>query len=176
MGTQRPSFAHESGAVCSGTSRIASGVSHESAGSANPQRSPSASHGVGLAWWFSRYADEKSAEDRRRYKCEEEDARLRTRGLWVDEAPVPPWEWGRAIGRSSKGALAKRRDPPYSPSLGAAVRRRYRPFDVVGPKGSGLRWTSLYSEEQTLEHVLRSRHPQPRGSGRVSAQTGLSVL
>jgi hypothetical protein len=72
MGTQRPSFAHGSGAVGSGTSRIASGVSQESAGSTNPQRSPSASHGVGLAWWFSRYADEKSVEDRRRYKREEE--------------------------------------------------------------------------------------------------------
>lgn len=27
---------------------------------------------VGLAWWFSRYADEQSAEDRGRYKSEEE--------------------------------------------------------------------------------------------------------
>jgi endonuclease YncB( thermonuclease family) len=30
---------------------------------------------------------------RGRYKSEEEEARLRKRGLWVDEAPVPPWEW-----------------------------------------------------------------------------------
>lgn len=51
---------------------------------------------VGLAWWFKRYAGEQSAEDRGRYKSEEEEARLRKRGLWVDEAPVPPWDWRRA--------------------------------------------------------------------------------
>ena len=44
-------------------------------------------------WWFSRYADEQSPADRGRYKSEEEEARLRKRGLWVDDAPVPPWEW-----------------------------------------------------------------------------------
>ena len=50
---------------------------------------------VGLAWWYRRYANEQSAEDRGRYKSEEEVARLRKRGLWVDDAPVPPWEWRR---------------------------------------------------------------------------------
>jgi endonuclease YncB( thermonuclease family) len=50
---------------------------------------------VGLAWWYRRYADEQSAQDRGRYASEEEEARLRKRGLWVDDAPVPPWEWRR---------------------------------------------------------------------------------
>ena len=31
---------------------------------------------AGLAWWFSRYANEQSPEDRGRYKSEEEEARL----------------------------------------------------------------------------------------------------
>jgi endonuclease YncB( thermonuclease family) len=44
-------------------------------------------------WWFRRYADEQSPEDRGRYASEEEEARLRKRGLWVDPKPVPPWEW-----------------------------------------------------------------------------------
>jgi endonuclease YncB( thermonuclease family) len=56
---------------------------------------------VGLAWWFRRYADEQSAEDRGRYQSEEEEARLRKRGLWVDQAPVPPWEW-RSEGRAGR--------------------------------------------------------------------------
>ena len=50
---------------------------------------------VGLAWWFKRYADEQSAEDRGRYQSEEEETRLRKRGLWADDAPMPPWEWCR---------------------------------------------------------------------------------
>ena len=58
--------------------------------------------GVGLAWWFGRYANGQSLEDRGRYKREEEEARLRKRGRWVDEAPVPPWEW-RAQQRAKTG-------------------------------------------------------------------------
>ena len=56
---------------------------------------------VGLAWWFRRYADDQAAEDRGRYQSEEEEARLRKRGLWVDDAPVPPWEW-RSEGRAGR--------------------------------------------------------------------------
>ena len=61
---------------------------------------------VGLAWWYSRYANEQSSEDSGRYKSEEEEARLRKRGLWVDEAPVPPWEW--RAGRGSPGMRGTR--------------------------------------------------------------------
>ena len=71
---------------------------------------------VGLAWWYRRYADEQSAEDRGRYKSEEEEARLRKRGPWVDEAPrCRHGSGGRAIGPSCNGAVAKRHEPPYSP-------------------------------------------------------------
>ena len=45
---------------------------------------------AGLAWWFRRYADEQSPQDRGRYESEEKEARLRKRGLWADGAPVPP--------------------------------------------------------------------------------------
>lgn len=49
----------------------------------------------GLAWWYRAYAREQSAEDRGRYESEENEARLRKRGLWADDSPVPPWEWRR---------------------------------------------------------------------------------
>jgi endonuclease YncB( thermonuclease family) len=48
---------------------------------------------AGLAWWYRRYANEQSAEDRGHYESEENEARLRKRGLWQDANPVPPWEW-----------------------------------------------------------------------------------
>ena len=48
---------------------------------------------AGLAWWYRAYAKEQSAEDRGRYESEENDSRLRKRGLWVDDVPVPPWGW-----------------------------------------------------------------------------------
>ena len=40
-----------------------------------------------------RLFDDQAAEDRGRYQSEEEEARLRKRGLWVDDAPVPLWDW-----------------------------------------------------------------------------------
>jgi len=49
----------------------------------------------GMAWWYRRYADEQTAEDRGRYESAENEARLRRWGLWADDNPVPPWEWRR---------------------------------------------------------------------------------
>ena len=49
----------------------------------------------GMAWWYRRYGLEQSPEDRARYETEEQTARAAKRGLWVDKAPVPPWDWRR---------------------------------------------------------------------------------
>ena len=50
---------------------------------------------AGLAWWYRAYAKEQSEEDQGRYESEENEARLRKRGLWAHPEPVPPWEWRR---------------------------------------------------------------------------------
>jgi endonuclease YncB( thermonuclease family) len=42
----------------------------------------------GMAWVFLRYAPKDSP-----LFDLEQAARLAKRGLWVDDAPVPPWEW-----------------------------------------------------------------------------------
>lgn len=51
---------------------------------------------AGLAWWYRAYAKEQSAEDRGRYESEENEARLRKRGLWVESSAVPAWDWRRS--------------------------------------------------------------------------------
>jgi endonuclease YncB( thermonuclease family) len=51
----------------------------------------------GYAWWFRRYANEQSVEDRGRYESEENEARLRKRGLWQDAKAIPPWEWRQRV-------------------------------------------------------------------------------
>jgi endonuclease YncB( thermonuclease family) len=48
---------------------------------------------AGMAWWFRRYANEQSPEDRGRYEAEEREAQKKKVGLWRDPDPVPPWEW-----------------------------------------------------------------------------------
>jgi endonuclease YncB( thermonuclease family) len=48
---------------------------------------------VGLSWWFRKYANEQSAEDRGRYEHAEFEAKIRRVGLWSEKAPIPPWEW-----------------------------------------------------------------------------------
>ena len=45
---------------------------------------------AGFAWWYERYApDNQLLED-----CQKE-AREAPKGLWEDDAPMPPWEWRR---------------------------------------------------------------------------------
>lgn len=51
---------------------------------------------VGRAWWARREAGAQSPEDRARYQSEEQEARLRKRGLWAQADPVPPWAWRAA--------------------------------------------------------------------------------
>jgi endonuclease YncB( thermonuclease family) len=48
---------------------------------------------AGLAWVFTRYAHELTAQRRADYNDAESVARREQKGLWRDEAPLPPWEW-----------------------------------------------------------------------------------
>ncbi len=48
---------------------------------------------AGYAWHFTRYAAEQSRADRASYALAEAAARDARRGLWNQDAPVPPWEW-----------------------------------------------------------------------------------
>ena len=50
---------------------------------------------MGRAWWYRRYANEQSPEDRSRYEFAEQQAKAKKVGLWRDPNPVPPWEWRR---------------------------------------------------------------------------------
>jgi len=42
---------------------------------------------AGLGWWYRKYSEDVVLA------VLELEARLERRGLWVDPAPVPPWEW-----------------------------------------------------------------------------------
>ena len=48
---------------------------------------------LGMAWWFRRFANEQSPEDRAAYEFSEQEARAKRVGLWSDPEPMPPWEW-----------------------------------------------------------------------------------
>jgi endonuclease YncB( thermonuclease family) len=50
---------------------------------------------AGMAWWYREYAKEQSDEDRGRYESDENEARLRKRGLWAHDYSVAPWDWRR---------------------------------------------------------------------------------
>jgi endonuclease YncB( thermonuclease family) len=45
---------------------------------------------VGLAWWYRKYGNEQSAQDRGAYEFSEQEARAKRAGLWADGHPVPP--------------------------------------------------------------------------------------
>jgi endonuclease YncB( thermonuclease family) len=48
---------------------------------------------TGMAWHYKKYESEQAEEVRRLYALAEEEARAGKRGLWFDEAPMPPWDW-----------------------------------------------------------------------------------
>ena len=48
---------------------------------------------AGLAWWYRKYADEQPAAQRVDYENAEATARRQRAGLWMESAPVPPWEF-----------------------------------------------------------------------------------
>lgn len=50
---------------------------------------------AGHAWWYRRYRDDQSPEDRGRYEFAEREARARRAGLWAEPDPTPPWNWPR---------------------------------------------------------------------------------
>ena len=50
---------------------------------------------VGLAWWYRKYANDQSPQDRGAYEFSEQEARAKRIGLWSDPDPIPPWEWRR---------------------------------------------------------------------------------
>ena len=50
---------------------------------------------VGLAWWYRKYANEQTPQDRGAYEFSEQEARAKRVGLWRDPDPMPPWEWRR---------------------------------------------------------------------------------
>ena len=48
---------------------------------------------AGQAWWFERYADTQSPNDRLTYSQAEDQSRQQQLGLWSDPNPVPPWTY-----------------------------------------------------------------------------------
>lgn len=61
---------------------------------------------AGLAWWYRKLAPDDAALAEMETK-----AKSAKRGLWTDEAPIPPWEWrkgnrqGKLKSTSEKGTI-----------------------------------------------------------------------
>lgn len=62
---------------------------------------------AGLAWWYREERRQQTLHDQGYYEYAEFDAKTRRRGLWRDEAPVPPWEWRKRQGRPVMGAIRR---------------------------------------------------------------------
>lgn len=50
---------------------------------------------LGHAWVYRQYVINLPRAQALQYSAAEDIARQKKRGLWVDEAPTPPWEWRR---------------------------------------------------------------------------------
>lgn len=50
---------------------------------------------AGMAWHYTQYQRDQSAQERSAYAAAEAEARATRRGLWRDANPVPPWDFRR---------------------------------------------------------------------------------
>lgn len=50
----------------------------------------------GLAWFYKKYQNEQPFEDRLNYLHAQESAEKSKVGLWVDVAPIPPWDFRKS--------------------------------------------------------------------------------
>jgi endonuclease YncB( thermonuclease family) len=51
---------------------------------------------AGMAWWYRKYQNEQTAQQRAAYEAAEAAAKAGRMGLWRDAGAVPPWEWRKA--------------------------------------------------------------------------------
>lgn len=48
---------------------------------------------AGMAWWYRKYQNEQTAQQRADYEAAEAVAKSARIGLWRDAEPVAPWDW-----------------------------------------------------------------------------------
>jgi endonuclease YncB( thermonuclease family) len=56
----------------------------------------------GLAWHFKKYANTQPLEEANRYAKAQELASQNKRGLWIQDSPMPPWEFRDEQKKSQK--------------------------------------------------------------------------
>lgn len=61
----------------------------------------------GLAWHYAAYAAEQPPADRATYKEGQDRARVARLGLWVDDEPIPPWNYRRKLARQEPGVCSR---------------------------------------------------------------------
>lgn len=51
---------------------------------------------LGMAWWYKKYQNEQSQQDRLDYLHAQEYAENERLGLWVENAPIAPWDFRKS--------------------------------------------------------------------------------
>ena len=77
---------------------------------------------AGLAWWYRDERKQQTLHDQGYYEYAEYDARMQRRGLWRDEAPLPPWEWRKRQGATMAEAAGVEIAVPPAPTFTPKVK------------------------------------------------------
>ena len=51
---------------------------------------------AGMAWFYRQYQKQQPIQDQADYAAAEQEAKANKLGLWVDDAPIEPWNFRRA--------------------------------------------------------------------------------
>ena len=72
---------------------------------------------TGHAWWFKRYADSQSPNDRLSYGRAEDQSRQQRIGLWAHPNPIPPWTYRQQTRKLTSHLPTPKRQNPTNKSL-----------------------------------------------------------
>lgn len=90
---------------------------------------------AGMAWYFRKYSDDQTAENRKKYAQTEADARSARTGLWEDKEPTPPWEFRGEVKEVKSGSdNSAKSDTKSSKSNKSAKKKGDREY-IKGPRG-----------------------------------------
>jgi endonuclease YncB( thermonuclease family) len=95
----------------------------------------------GFAWHYKQYSKSKEFADA------EVAAREGKVGLWVDKAPIPPWEFRKGPPQNPKEAVARVTEPPKGSSP-----------NIVPPAKTGVQGTYWINDSSNSRHNARCKY------------------
>lgn len=90
---------------------------------------------AGMAWYFRKYANDQTAENRKRYAQTETDARSSGIGLWEEKEPKPPWEFRGEVKEAKRDSDNAAKNDTKTAKENKSKKKKGDKEYIKGPRG-----------------------------------------